>query len=161
MTAAPQSAIEIKPWQDEDWPIAEIWLKDSWKWISDDLMPEGIDAFVGMMARQNADHFGVFIDGALCGLFTAIARTPSVLEVHCLFARRYLHPDETAEAVRAGLGLAWKIGFHKANCLVFPFNKAIIRLLARVGALAQGRLIEERVKDGKRVDMLSYALLRD
>lgn len=160
MTAAlAQSYIEIRPLNPADFPIVWIWIEDSWRWIADDFFPKTLEAFIELNQRRNADHFAVYVDGDLCGIFTVIVLLPFVWECHVTFARRFLEPDETAEALRAAMQVARKFGCQTVICLAFPENKAIIRLLKRVGAVYEGRLRNRTQRDGKPSDLISYALL--
>lgn len=160
MTAAvAQPRIELRPFDPADFPIAWIWIEDSWRWISDDYFPKTLEAFIAINQMRNADHFAVYADGDLCGIFTVIVHLPFVWECHVTFARRFLHPDDTEAALRAAMRTAYNFGCRTVICLAFPENRAIIRLLKRVGAVYEGRLRHRTKRDGKPSDLISYALL--
>ncbi len=161
LTLLSEGNISLSPWEESDWPIAFIWLDASWDMLSDDFHPRDIDSFVEIKRRQNAVTIGVYKDDELGGFLTQSPISPVLCQGHAVFKRRFWRPDETVVALELGKRLAWQMGYHKISAHVYPENKAMVRLLERVGGVYEGRLYSETQRGGKLVDMLSYALLRE
>lgn len=153
--------IELRPWDESDWPIAWVWLDAAWDAISDDYAPRDVDSFVDIKQRQGAVNVGVWRDDELCGLLILAPVSPTLAMGHCVFRRRALRPGETVEVLGMAQRVAWSWGYRKIWAMVYPTNRAMIRLLETVGAHYEGMLLSQTQKDGRMVDMLSYALLRE
>ncbi len=153
--------IDLRPWDEADWPISWRWIDDAWDYISDDFMPRDITAFVEFKRREQAVNVGVWRDEMLVGLLILVPVSPVLAQGHCIFRRRALKPSETLEVLRQAQALAWSWGYWKICGQVYPGNRAMVRLLESAGAYLEGRLLSQTQKDGTLTDMLSYALLRE
>lgn len=153
--------IELRPFEEFDYPVAWLWMRDAWAMIADDFSPTDLEIFL-QMKRTNADlDFGVYRDGQLGGILTCVPVTPAVCIGHCVFSRSFWGRQTTEAALREGMRVAWKMGYAKIWCHVFEENRPMIGLLARVGAVFEGRLVNQARRNGRPVDCLSYAILRD
>jgi RimJ/RimL family protein N-acetyltransferase len=156
-----RSKIELHPWDETDWPIAWLWMQPYWRQLVDDSIPRDLDFFVENQRMKGAVSFGVYRDDELGGLLTQVTVSPWKCFGDCVFKKSFWGRDTTVPALEAGKRLAWSMGYHKISCIVFEDNHLMIGLLNRVGGIFEGILLEDTQREGRKVNMLSYALLRD
>lgn len=156
-----KSKVDLRPWKEDDFPIAWLWMEPFWHQLADDSMPRDLDAFVEIRRAQQAINLGVYRNNELGGLLTLVPRSPWLGEGHCIFKRTFMDRETPVRALEMSKQFAWRIGYRKINCVVFPDNKAMIYLLLRVGALREGPHYSHTQRDGRPTDMLSFAILED
>lgn len=156
-----KSKVSLAPWKDEDFPVCWLWMEPHWRQLADDSMPRDLDTFVEIRRRQDVINLGVYRDNELGGLLTLVPRSPWLGDGHCIFRRAFMDRETPVQALELAKRFAWKIGYRKINCMVFPDNKAMIYLLLRAGALREGRHFAHTQREGRPTDMLSFAILED
>lgn len=157
--AMPQATVKLEPFDPSNFPIAWKWLDDAWEMIADQSHPRDIDSFIAIKEMQGAVNVGVLHEGDLCGLLTLLPVSDIECQGHCVFRRHALRPEETIEAIRQGVKVAWSWGYSRMWMTVFPENRAMIRVLRQMGANYEGRAIARFRKNGQPRDCLNFSFI--
>lgn len=150
-----------------NWPIIWLWMEQSWKMVANDDSPRDLDSFVEMKRSESAPCLGVYLDGRLVGFLTIspVAFVDESLETvvgegHRLFARRALRPEQTREALEMGIACAFGTGFERIIARIYPDNRAMLRLLLKLGAVLDLDENFQTRRDGELVGMMTFNLNR-
>ena len=80
--------VQIKPWDESDWPIAWLWIDAHWHDLADDFHPRDLESFVEFKRREGAEAFGVYRGDELGGLIVYVPRSPVVCSGHVVSSAR-------------------------------------------------------------------------
>jgi hypothetical protein len=156
--------IELHPWQASDWPALYTWALPVWSRFGDDFTSRDLGCFVDAMAQRVGPldrHWGVYRDGELGGWLAEAHVNPVVCQGHALFKRSFFGRETTSRAIQLGIEKSWQRGYRKVWMLVFSDNSAIIRTIREdLGGVYEGTLLAQTQRDGKPVNMDSFAILR-
>lgn len=153
--------VELRPWEEADWPLLWGWMQDCWPLVSDDYSPPDLRSFVYYRQQQESINMGVWMDDELGGWLCLESASPIVAVGHAIFKRSFQRRSITVPALKQMMRFAWAHGFHKIACRVYPDNHSMIRLLISLGAVHQGVLYSEAMREGQLSDVENYALLRE
>jgi RimJ/RimL family protein N-acetyltransferase len=153
--------IEIKPWNEADWPVAFYWFEADWDLQADDYYPRDLDVFVELHRSKGSISFGVHVDGELAGIFIFLPVSPIVIDVHCVFARSFRDGRTAFAAAQIILKAIWRMGYRKISCVAFENNHRVIRLIERMGGIYEGLLLGHMQKNGRPANLVSYGILRE
>jgi RimJ/RimL family protein N-acetyltransferase len=153
--------VELRPWRSADWPIAFRWARESAPWVFDDFAPTDQHSWIDSQIRRSSHDYAVIHEGELGGLIQGDRISPITVQVHFLFKRHFCTPEITTEAALLAKAEAWRLGYRKIWCLVDAENRAIIRLIKRVGGIPEGMLRRHVQKDGMLTDIAVFGIFRE
>jgi RimJ/RimL family protein N-acetyltransferase len=154
--------IELRPWDPSDWPLEYRWLKAVWNRVADDFSPTNeADYIKAQLVASHCIHRGVYRNGELGGILTGQPITPYLVQVHVQFRKSFYGSETTLPAIRLGIDVLFdECGFGKIWAVVFADNAPIIATLRRLGATWEGTLIAHTTRNGRPIDMESFAILK-
>lgn len=170
MTAAPAKHIELKPWNPSEWPLIYLWSEQYWDMVATDFDPKDDYLFTELKRLQanppGTITLGVYAQGKLGGLLMSSPISPMVAQVHCWFRKGKSAHDSfwgreiTVPALLGGINFAWRAGYEKLVCTVFPANRLMKALLNALGAVYEGKQRRHTKQHGEYVDIELWAIFR-
>jgi RimJ/RimL family protein N-acetyltransferase len=159
---APVSTVTLRsPFPVEDVPRIWEWI-EPFRWrVSDDYSPKTLAEFVvyfrGLSARCRT--WAVYRNRELGGLITYEALSPIVGTAHCTFKKSFWGSKTTVPALEQAIA-EMLAESPKLSLPVMQGNKAMIALLARMGATQEGVLRKHTMREGRPIDVVMMAIFR-
>lgn len=161
MEPAPaKEAVELRPWNDADWPILREWCEKIWWAVCDDDIPHGPPAFIAFMRLQNSINLGVYFEGELIGLMKCDPINSKVCQAHCIIKKSPWAWSAAEGALRKGIAFAWSLGYMKVVAMTYEHNSRMRDLIEAVGGRQEGFLEKQAYQNGEPVNMISYGIFK-
>jgi RimJ/RimL family protein N-acetyltransferase len=153
-------------------PFPTDFLADAWKWLQespehnfDDYGPRTLAEFEEEMAQRlerGERTWAVQDSGQLCGMIGYLPMTPRWGCFHGIcFARRVCGTSTTRLAVARVIHELSGSGVEKISASYFATNLRVRRFLEDLGAVDEGYLSKQTLRDGKPIDMRLVAIFKD
>ena len=155
----------ISPFPSECLTYAWAWLRESPECNFDDYGPRSFETFFLEMKRR-ADggerSWGVRRDGELVGIIGYLPITERWGSFHGIcFTREVCGTSTTRLAVARVIHELFDSGVEKISACYFADNYRVGRFLADLGAVEEGYLRRQTLRDGKPLDMRLVAIFED
>lgn len=136
-------------------------MRPGWRLLADDFSPRDLDSFVWTKQKQWSVNLGIYRDGELGGYLSQSPVSPVVCMGHAVFKKSFRDRETMVTALRKGIEVGWEMGYQKIWCHIYQDNRPMIRLLEIIGARFEGVLYSHTLREGKLVNMVSYAITKE
>ncbi len=155
----------ITPFPAEALPLAWEWLNEHPEHNFDDYGSKTCDEFVQEMLKRSEmeSSWGVLDgDGNLCGIVGYLPLTERLGTFHGIcFADRVCGTAITHQAIESILNQLWALGVEKISASFFADNERIHRFLQAHGAVDEGLLRKNSMRNGLPIDSRVVAIFRE
>ena len=152
-----------RPFPEYALPRVWTWIEDFRHRVADDFSPKTLAEF--MLHWREREPFrktwGVWRGEDLGGLIVFEAWQPGVGTSHALFKRSFWGRSTTLAALELVYAELFESGVRKVVSFPFRGNNAIIALGKSLGAVSEGVLKRQTLRDGKPVDVLVLSLFKE
>lgn len=150
------------PFPPADIPRVWQWLEPFRARVSDDFSPKTMDEFVRWFMAQSdvMKTWGVYRSGELGGVISFQQVSPVVGTAHATFKKTFWGHGTTIPALQMAFAEMFEI-VPKVSSPVFQANKAMLGLLAKMGARREGLLEGHTLQGGKPVNLVMVGCFKD
>lgn len=142
-----------------------------WQWVNeypdrnlDDFSPQTCEDFINVMnARVHTEQsWGVAKGSELCGIINYCPWSEHCGIFHGIcFTERAWGRETTEKSVRLVLAQLFSEGVHKVSAMYFSDNIKIDRFLRDLGAVQEGYLVGQTMRNRQPVDMILVAIFKE
>ena len=152
-----------RPFPEYALPRVWTWIEDFRHRVADDFSPKTLAEF--MVHWREREPFrktwGVWRGEDLGGLIVFEAWQPGVGTSHALFKRSFWGRTTTRAALELVYAELFESGVRKVVSFPFRGNNAIIALGKSLGAVTEGVLKAQTLRDGQPVDVIILSLFKE
>ena len=144
-------------------PRVWTWIEDFRHRVADDFSPRTLGGFMRHWAERKPFRktWGVWRGEELGGLVIYEPWQPGVGTSHALFKRSFWGRTTTRQALELVYAELFDSGVRKVVSFPFRANNAIIALGKSLGAVTEGLLKAQTLRDGQPVDVIILSLFKE